>query len=324
MGRPIKKRFIGVGSTSQGTGGEGVASLAVHGGNSFSAGTTITFPTLNLVAGGGSAATATIAFVTPAVNSLQGNGNVSSVTLTSAGSGYLVRNVVATFTKPANVVVDGVTGFYGLGAAGTVVKFSSGVTSGIFAGMVANVFFTTLAFGNPTRVVSVNTTTGNITFSTANTAAISSPISFGDVGFNGNVVGTTDAAVTTSNTIQANAFISVASGGLGGRLSDITSVKGSRRYRVTNNQGSDTVRLITSTEVAAANAGVGPHAAGLMTISATDSAGGTYFVTKLDGRTVTVSPAGAAPGGQFAANAQAIWSVNAAVVNPTVKLATND
>jgi hypothetical protein len=133
-----------------------------------------------------------------------------------------------------------------------------------------------------------------------------------------------DPAVTTANTIQANAFISVASGGLGGRLSDITSVKGSRRYRVTNDQGTDTVRLIKSTEVAAANTGVGPHAAGLMTISATDSAGGTYFVTKLDGRTATVSPAGAAPGGQFAANAQAIWSVNAAVVNTTVKLATND
>jgi hypothetical protein len=133
-----------------------------------------------------------------------------------------------------------------------------------------------------------------------------------------------DPAVTTANTIQANAFISVASGGLGGRLSDITSVKGSRRYRVTNDQGTDTVRLIKSTEVAAANTGVGPHAAGLMTISATDSAGGTYFVTKLDGRTATVSPAGATPGGEFAANAQVIWSMNAAVVNTTVKLATND
>jgi hypothetical protein len=324
MGRPIKKRFIGVGSTSQGTGGEGVASLAAHGGNSYSAGTTITFPTLNLVAGGGSAATATIAFVTPAVNSLQGNGNVSSVTLTSAGSGYIVRNVKATFTKPANVVVDGVTGFYGLGAVGTVVKFSSGVTTGIYAGMVANVFFTTLAFGNPTRVVSVNTTTGNITFSTANTAAISSPISFGDVGFNGNVVGTTDAAVTTGNTIQANANISISAGGSGGRLSDITSVKGSRRYRVTNDQGTDTVRLIKSTECGAANTAGGPPTYGTMTISATDSTGGTYWVTKLDGRTATITPGGSGPGTEFSANAQAIWSMNAAVVNTTVKLATND
>ena len=320
MGRPIKKRFINTGSSTNASGGESVASLVAHGGNNYSAGTTIAFPAPGQ--GGGSTATATITFVAPTAG-LTGNGNIASVTLTSAGGGYLVRNIQANvtfgFNKPANVVVDGFTQI-----AGNVFKFSSGVTSGIYAGMVANVFFTTLHLGNPTKVVSVNTTTGNITMSMANSAAITSPISFGDVGRLGNVVATMDPAVTTANTIQANAFISVASGGLGGRLSDITSVKGSRRYRVTNNEGTDTVRLIKSTEVAAANTGVGPHAAGLMTISATDSAGGTYFVTKLDGRTVTVSPAGAAPGGQFAANAQAIWSVNAAVLNTTVKLATND
>ena len=320
MGRPIKKRFINTGSSTNASGGESVASLVAHGGNNYSAGTTIAFPAPGQ--GGGSTATATITFVAPTAG-LTGNGNIASVTLTSAGGGYLVRNIQANvafgFNKPANVVVDGFTQI-----AGNVFKFSSGVTSGIYAGMVANVFFTTLHLGNPTKVVSVNTTTGNITMSMANSAAITSPISFGDVGRLGNVVATMDPAVTTANTIQANAFISVASGGLGGRLSDITSVKGSRRYRVTNDQGTDTVRLIKSTEVAAANTGVGPHAAGLMTISATDSAGGTYFVTKLDGRTATVSPAGAAPGGQFAANAQVIWSMNAAVINTTVKLATND
>ena len=320
MGRPIKKRFINTGSSTNASGGESVASLAAHGGNNYSAGTTIAFPAPGQ--GGGSTATATITFVAPTAG-LTGNGNIASVTLTSAGGGYLVRNIQANvafgFNKPANVVVDGFTQI-----AGNVFKFSSGVTSGIYAGMVANVFFTTLHLGNPTKVVSVNTTTGNITMSMANSAAITSPISFGDVGRLGNVVATMDPAVTTANTIQANAFISVASGGLGGRLSDITSVKGSRRYRVTNDQGTDTVRLIKSTEVAAANTGVGPHAAGLMTISATDSAGGTYFVTKLDGRTATVSPAGAAPGGEFAANAQVIWSMNAAVINTTVKLATND
>ena len=320
MGRPIKKRFINTGSSTNASGGESVASLVAHGGNNYSAGTTIAFPAPGQ--GGGSTATATITFVAPTAG-LTGNGNIASVTLTSAGGGYLVRNIQANvtfgFNKPANVVVDGFTQI-----AGNVFKFSSGVTSGIYAGMVANVFFTTLHLGNPTKVVSVNTTTGNITMSMANSAAITSPISFGDVGRLGNVVATMDPAVTTANTIQANANISISAGGSGGRLSDITSVKGSRRYRVTNDQGTDTVRLIKSTEVAAANTGVGPHAAGLMTISATDSAGGTYFVTKLDGRTATVSPAGAAPGGQFAANAQVIWSMNAAVINTTVKLATND
>ena len=320
MGRPIKKRFINTGSSTNASGGESVASLVAHGGNNYSAGTTIAFPAPGQ--GGGSTATATITFVAPTAG-LTGNGNIASVTLTSAGGGYLVRNIQANvtfgFNKPANVVVDGFTQI-----AGNVFKFSSGVTSGIYAGMVANVFFTTLHLGNPTKVVSVNTTTGNITMSMANSAAITSPISFGDVGRLGNVVATMDPAVTTANTIQANAFISVASGGLGGRLSDITSVKGSRRYRVTNDQGTDTVRLIKSTECGAANTAGGPPTYGTMTISATDSTGGTYWVTKLDGRTATITPGGSGPGTEFSANAQVIWSVNAAVVNTTVKLATND
>ena len=320
MGRPIKKRFINTGSSTNASGGESVASLVAHGGNNYSAGTTIAFPAPGQ--GGGSTATATITFVAPTAG-LTGNGNIASVTLTSAGGGYLVRNIQANvafgFNKPANVVVDGFTQI-----AGNVFKFSSGVTSGIYAGMVANVFFTTLHLGNPTKVVSVNTTTGNITMSMANSAAITSPISFGDVGRLGNVVATMDPAVTTANTIQANANISISAGGSGGRLSDITSVKGSRRYRVTNNEGTDTVRLIKSTECGAANTAGGPPAAGTMTISATDSTGGTYWVTKLDGRTATITPGGSGPGTEFSANAQVIWSVNAAVLNTTVKLATND
>ena len=320
MGRPIKKRFINTGSSTNASGGESVASLVAHGGNNYSAGTTIAFPAPGQ--GGGSTATATITFVAPTAG-LTGNGNIASVTLTSAGGGYLVRNIQANvafgFNKPANVVVDGFTQI-----AGNVFKFSSGVTSGIYAGMVANVFFTTLHLGNPTKVVSVNTTTGNITMSMANSAAITSPISFGDVGRLGNVVATMDPAVTTANTIQANANISISAGGSGGRLSDITSVKGSRRYRVTNDQGTDTVRLIKSTECGAANTAGGPPTYGTMTISATDSTGGTYWVTKLDGRTATITPGGSGPGTEFSANAQVIWSVNAAVLNTTVKLATND
>ena len=320
MGRPIKKRFINTGSSTNASGGESVASLVAHGGNNYSAGTTIAFPAPGQ--GGGSTATATITFVAPTAG-LTGNGNIASVTLTSAGGGYLVRNIQANvtfgFNKPANVVVDGFTQI-----AGNVFKFSSGVTSGIYAGMVANVFFTTLHLGNPTKVVSVNTTTGNITMSMANSAAITSPISFGDVGRLGNVVATMDPAVTTANTIQANANISISAGGSGGRLSDITSVKGSRRYRVTNDQGTDTVRLITSTECGAANTAGGPPTYGTMTISATDSTGGTYWVTKLDSRTCTITPGGSGPGTEFSANAQVIWSMNAAVVNTTVKLATND
>ena len=312
MGRPIKKRFFGttVGGASL-AGGEGVSSLVVNGANSYSAGTTISFAASPI---GGTTAAASITFVTPA-DGAPGNGNVATASVTTAGTGYTSAPAV-TFTKPANVVVDGFTQI-----AGNVFKFSSGVTSGIYVGMVANAFFASTHLGNPTRVIAVNTTTGNITMSMANTAAISSPISFGDVGRLGSITAVLAAAVTTGNTIQANAWIT---GGVVCSQADIVSQRSSRRYRVTNADGTNVVRLPKATETGLANTYQGPFASGIMTISATDSTGGTYWVTKIDSRTATITPGGSGPGTQFSANAQVIWSMNAAVVNTTVKLATND
>ena len=163
----------------------------------------------------------------------------------------------------------------------------------------------------------------------ANTAAISSPISFGDVGRLGALTAVLIPAVTTANTIQANAWVT--SGG-SGRVADILSQKGSRRYRVTNNEGTDTVRLVptgingvNSPTVAQVTAAGGPVAAGQMTIQATDSAGGTYWVGKLEGQTALVFPGGTGtPGTQFAANAHVQWTMNTAVASTSVKLATND
>jgi hypothetical protein len=319
MGRPIPERFFNGTGGAGSPGGEGISSLTVEGGNSYSAGTTISFSASPI---GGTTATATITFVAPADNA-PGNGNVATASITEPGSGYTSVPTV-TFNKPANVVVDGFTQI-----AGKVFKFSSGVTSGIYAGMVANAFFTTTTLGNPTKVVSVDVASGNITMSTANTAAISSPVSFGDVGRLGDILPVLIPAVTTANTIQANAWIST---GGSGRVSDILSQKGSRRYRVTNNEGTDVVRLVptgdngvNSPTVAAVTAAGGPVAAGQMTIQATDSAGGTYWVGKLEGQTALVFPGGTGtPGTEFTANTHVIWSMNAAVASTSVKLATND
>jgi hypothetical protein len=322
MGRPIPERFFNGTGGAASAGGEGIASLTVEGGNSYSAGTTISFSASPI---GGTTAAATITFVTPA-DGAPGNGNVASYSITTAGGGYTSVPTV-TFNKPANVVVDGFTQI-----AGKVFKFSSGVTSGIYAGMVANVFFTTTTLGNPTRVVSVDVASGNITMSTANTAAISSPVSFGDVGRLGDILPVLIPAVTTANTIQGNAFIT---SGAGGRVCDILSQKGSRRYRVTNDQGTDTVRLVptgingnedaNNPTVAAVTAAGGPVAAGQMTIQASDSAGGTYWVGKLEGQTALVFPGGTGtPGTEFTANTHVIWTMNTAVASTSVKLATND
>jgi hypothetical protein len=319
MGRPIPERFFNGTGGAGSPGGEGISSLIVEGGNSYSAGTTISFSASPI---GGTTATATITFVAAADNA-PGNGNVATASITEAGSGYTSVPTV-TFNKPGNVVVDGFTQI-----AGKVFKFSSGVTSGIYAGMVANAFFTTTTLGNPTKVVSVDVASGNITMSTANTAAISSPVSFGDVGRLGDILPVLIPAVTTANTIQGNAFVTL---GSGGRVCDILSQKGSRRYRVTNDQGTDTCRLVptgdngvNSPTVAQITAAGGPLAAGQMTIQASDSAGGTYWVGKLEGQTALLFPGGTGtPGTEFAANSHVIWTMNTAVASTSVKLATND
>ena len=316
MGRPIEKQYL-VGTT--GEGGEGVSSVTVNGANSYSAGTTISFAASPI---GGDTATATITFVTPAAG-LPGNGNVSGVTVTSAGTGYTSAPTI-TFNKPANVVVNGFTAIYG-----NVVKFSSDLT-GVYAGMVANAFFTSAHLGNPTRVVSVDTSTGNITFSMANTAAISSPISFGDVGRGGALTAVLNSVITSANTIQANAWTTNASNGL---TSDINKQEGSRVYYVVNSADSNArVRLVptgtngvNSPTVAEVTAAGGPVASGQMTIQATDSDGGTYWVIKLEGRTATLVAGGTGtPGTQFADYSQVSWNIDAAVASTSVKIATND
>ena len=85
MGRPINNRFINTPTT--GIGGEGVdtTTVKVHGGNSYSSGTTLSFA--NPLAGG-TTAIATVSLVA-AADTAPGNGNVSGVTVTTAGSGYV-------------------------------------------------------------------------------------------------------------------------------------------------------------------------------------------------------------------------------------------
>jgi hypothetical protein len=316
MGRPIKRKFFGTDNVNDGltysdAGGEGITSLTVRGANSYSAGTTISFAASPI---GGIRAAASVTFVTPA-GSAPGNGNVATYSITTAGTGYTTAPAV-TFNKPANVVVTGTI----YGGPSTILNVSS--TTGLYVGMVANVFYTGTVSGNPTRITGIFTGNSNIIMSAANAAAITSPISFGDVGRGGDILAVLASVITTANTIQANAWTSTS--GMG-NIADIVAQKGSRRYRVTNSTETEVVRLIKSTEVAAANTAGGPPAAGLMTITATDSSNGTYWVTKIDSRTCTVTPGGSAPGAQFGANAQPIWtSTGSAVVNTTVKLATND
>lgn len=303
MGRPIKRKFIGttVGGASL-AGGEGISSIAyTNRGTRYSAGITVTSAVSPI---GGIRAV-----ITPVT--VFANGAINTATIDTAGTGYTTAPVL-TITKPGNVTVTGTNDAFW--QDGSNLRLSS--TTGLFVGMYSNVA------GKSTVYIATIYSDGNIRGSnTYGNVSSGTPIAFGDTGASGSLTAVLAAAVTTGNTIQANAWTTTS--GIG-QQADIVAQKGSRRYRVTNATETDVVRLIKSTECGAANTAGGPPAAGLMTITATDSTGGTYWVTKIDSRTATITPGGTGPGSQFSANAQAIWSMNAAVVNTTVKLATND
>jgi len=137
----------------------------------------------------------------------------------------------------------------------------------------------------------------------------------------GSTAGTASAVRATANTsavsqagqnaypaIQVTAYLNVADGGIQPRqLSDIIQQKGSRRYRVENIDGSGIVNLTDVT----------PISAGFMTIQATDSAGGTYWITKLtkNGAVLTQRT-----GTQFATGQRVIWTTGTAVLNTSVTI----
>jgi hypothetical protein len=112
------------------------------------------------------------------------------------------------------------------------------------------------------------------------------------------------ASTTTADAIFANAWVT--SGSLG-KVADIVSQRSSRRYRVRNADGTSVCRLVPNA----------PAAVGEMSLNATDSAGGTYWVTKLESRTACLIPN---TGSQFAANAHVRWNLDTPVINVSVTI----
>lgn len=114
----------------------------------------------------------------------------------------------------------------------------------------------------------------------------------------------------TANAISMTAYLATADGGSSAVSSDILKQTGSKRYRVANAQGSGVVALVDN----------GSPTAGQGYISATDSAGGTYYVYKLYGETAYLTPD---TGTQFAANTHVQWNITAPVASTSVTLSNN-
>lgn len=126
--------------------------------------------------------------------------------------------------------------------------------------------------------------------------------------------GLAEGAVTLTRTMtntQENAILAYAYIGGSRKIVDIVSQKGARRYKVTDGTNTAVCTLVTDGN---------SNAAGEMDLTATDSAGGEYWVLKLNNRRCTVIPKGVGGGSQFAANSSVPWTFGSATLNTTVKI----
>jgi len=287
MGRPLAKRFFG-NTNEGGTGGEGVASVAAGtAGSAYSQGLTATV-SVPQIAGG------VTALVSPTVDSV--TGGVTGYVATNQGSGYLsaplvvlVKPAVQTATATGNIaestiVCSGVTGvFKGMAVAGT----------GIGVGAV---------------VVSVVNSTKVVTLSVPNSGAVSGVVTFTDVGTLA-VPGAATLTGTRPNAISMTAITVLA--GTARANSDVVQQKGSRRYKLRNQDGVAVCRLFARA----------PVAVGEASLVATDSSGKTYYVTKLTRHKALLTQFGAA-GWEFASDTDVEWTLGAAVLHVSVSVAS--
>lgn len=109
-----------------------------------------------------------------------------------------------------------------------------------------------------------------------------------------------------ANSIASSAWIP---DGASAKAADIIKQESSTRYRVATADGAGVCKLVTASPTE-----------GEMTIAATDSAGGTYYVKKLTARRAVVVPNS---GTQFTENDSVGWNLTAAEANVSVKISSN-
>lgn len=193
----------------------------------------------------------------------------------------------------ANVFVAG-TGYFSANAA---VTFTAPQIAG---GSTATGTLTLNGSGNVTGVVITSSGSGYTSAPTATvTGANTSPATVANI----------TLTSTRQDAITVSAYLATADGGSSAVASDIVKQVGSRRYRVRNAQGTGKVKLVVTAP-----------AAGECRMTATDSDGGTYYVSKLESRTACLIPN---TGTQFAANAHVRWTLDSAEEDVSVVIGNN-
>lgn len=204
-----------------------------------------------------------------------GGEGVATATVGTAGTGYFA-NAVVTFGAPQ------ITG--GSAATGTVV--------------IGNV-----VIGNITGVTVTNAGSGYTSAPTFTiTGANTSPA---------NTFATTLTSNAVLNAINANAWVDGASVG---KAADIVRQVGSRRFRVTNADGTSNCKLVTT---------AAPTAAGEMTITATFEDDSTFTVAKITDHLVYSSTGQAYSWADYSGSKPAFATASNATVPPTVTISNN-
>lgn len=318
MGRPLNKKYFGnrnigtTASTDSAIGGEGLAAytLPVQKGSLIINSTydqpalVIPAPTLPT----GVQATAQVVWevesITVASPALDGNGYVT----TTGGATTLTGLAGVT----ANITAVG----SGQGEVQTIVPVNRGSFTTVPT--VASTYQIVGGDGGNQatvkyRVKSITTVEKGSGYVTAPTLSWTTA----DTDTGGTAVGaptvalTTDSGAVGSSTNQENAILITAfvTGGSSAVAGDIVKQSGSRRYKVKTAQGTSTVKLVA-----------GAPAAGEATVTATDSSGKTYYVTKVTAHKALLTQYGTA-GHEFADGSSVKWTFGSAVADSSVKIA---
>ncbi len=309
MGRPIKKIFIGERGAGS-AGGEGVDSVTLAGTNNstgYTAADALTIAAPDIPDGIQSVGEVTVyadgallegvttltsptgtevdevaTYTLVSQKSTTGTGTGAVFTIDKAGGQIDYSDLTITITTIGSgyVATDDIV-IDGADLGGTTVTNDLTITVSSFVtnGTIATAVLTVAGSGY-TSIPTVTAPTGTV----------------GTLTLTG--VLTTDGAVVIAST----AFIS----GGSNLVADIEAQKGTKTYRVTTTDGTEECTLVAAT----------PSAGGEMAIIATDSAAGTYWVTKLMNRTVIVTQN---TGTEFADGAKVKWG-DTAILNNTVKI----
>jgi hypothetical protein len=315
MGRPLNKKYFGnrnigtTGTGDDGIGGEGLDAytLAAQKGsiviNNTFAQPALTIPAPTIV--GGVRATATVVWEVESVvsaNGLAGNG----YTVTTGGATTLTGLAGTTF----NITAIG----SGQGEVQTIVPVNRGEFTTVPT--VAGTY--QIVGGDGEQQATVKFRVKSITTVEKGSGYIAVPtLSWTTVGTDtgGTAVGaptvtlTVDTGNVSSSTNQENAirFSAITAGSTPRSNGDIISQKNARRFRVKTSDGTAVCSLVAAT----------PSAIGEMAINATDSAGGTYWVTKLSNHKALIVQN---TGTQFADSTMVQWTLSAPTVGVSVKV----